>query len=165
MKSLSALIIGLLVIASSCAGNSEKIYLRTEKGEQAEVAKVAANAMLTVEIKGMMCEMGCGSSIRKELKSTGAVARVQYNFVEERELNTAMISYDSTQISAADMLKRIQKMNDKQFTLGKQKVEALTESKSDSKATGSNDDAGVNMDESAFRIPNLLNILKDLVVH
>lgn len=164
MKSLSVLFIGLLVI-SSCSDEAEKIHLRTEKGMQEKAAKVDANAMLTVEIKGMMCEMGCGGSIRKELKSTGAVARVQYDFIEEREVNTAMISYDSTQISAADMLKRIQKMNDKQFTLGKQKVEALTESKSDSKATGSNDDASVNMDESAFRIPNLLNILKDLVVH
>jgi copper chaperone CopZ len=164
MKSLSVLFIGLLVI-SSCSSEAEKIHLRTEKGVQEQAAKVDANAMLTVEIKGMMCEMGCGGSIRKELKSTGAVARVQYDFVEEREVNTAMISYDSTQISAAEMLKRIQKMNDKQFTLGKQKVEALTESKSDSKAAGSNDDASVNMEESTFRIPNLLNILKDLVVH
>jgi len=56
-------------------------------------------------------------------------------------------------------------MNEKQFTIGKQKVEALTESKSDSKATGNNDEASVNMEETTFRIPNLLNILKDLVVH
>jgi copper chaperone CopZ len=164
MKSLIVIVAGLLVI-SSCAGEAEKIHLRTEKGEQVETAKVTANAMLTVEIKGMMCEMGCGGSIRKELKSTGAVARVQYDFEEDRALNTAMISFDSTQISAAEMLKRIQKMNEKQFTIGKQKVEALTESKSDSKAVGSNDEASVNMEETTFRIPNLLNILKDLVVH
>jgi copper chaperone CopZ len=164
MKNSFLIVTGFLVIAA-CSSEAEKIHLRTEKGMQEQAAKVDANALLTVEIKGMMCEMGCGGSIRKELKSTGAVARVQYDFVEEREVNTAMISYDSTQISAADMLKRIQKMNDKQFTLGKQKVEALTETKSDSKAAGSNDDASVNMEESTFRIPNLLNILKDLVVH
>ena len=164
MKSSVLIFAGVLLVAS-CSGEAEKIHLRTEKGAGEKANKVNANATLTVEIKGMMCEMGCGGSIRKEMKSTGAVARVQYDFVEDRDVNTAIISFDSTQISAAEMIKRIQKMNDKQFTVGKHKVETITEAGADSKSANNNDEASVNMEGSNFKLPNLINILKELVVN
>jgi copper chaperone CopZ len=164
MKYSFLIVIGLL-LTPACSGDADKIHLRTEKGKRHSTNAVSANRSLTVEIKGMMCEMGCGGSIRKELKSTGAVARVQFDFEEERAFNTSVISYDSTRISAADLIKRIQKMNDKQFVIGGFKVEALTSNASDSRTSGGNDESNVKMEESNFRLPNLLDILKDLIIY
>jgi copper chaperone CopZ len=163
MKSSIFIFSGILFIAS-CSSEPEKIHLRTEKGEQEQAPKVEANATLSVEIEGMMCEMGCGGSIRKELKSTGGVARVQYDFEEDREVNTAIISFDSNKVSAAEMIKRIKTMNDKQFTVHSYQVEKQTDNASGTTSSGSDEKSVVSMDDHSFQLPNLISILKDFIL-
>ena len=54
----------------------------SKKGEQ--VPDVTADRMLVVELEGMVCKMGCGGEIRKELYATNGVENVSFDFDEEK---------------------------------------------------------------------------------
>jgi copper chaperone CopZ len=165
MKSFT--LISAVILLGACSSEPEKIHLRTEKGPRQEVSDVAANSLMTMDVQGMTCEMGCGGSIRKELKGTGAVARVRYDFVEGEQTQKAYISFDSTKITAEEMVDIVEKMNDQQFSVGKYAVKKLEEEKDNTPTKSAPDDteASLEMEESGFQLPNLINLLKDLVVH
>ena len=86
---------------------------------------VVGTKKTALEIKGMTCEMGCGGSIRKALKETGGVERVQYDFVEGRKKQIALITYDAAKIDAQKMIQLIQTINEKQFTAKLLKDESI----------------------------------------
>lgn len=163
-----SILFAAVILLGACSSEPEKIHLRTEKGPRKEASQVDANSMMTMDIQGMTCEMGCGGSIRKELKGTGAVARVKYDFVEGEKTQKAYISFDSSKISAEEIIDIVEKMNEEQFSVGKHSVEKIeddAEVKSTTKTNSSSEDASLEMDESGFQMPNLINLLKDLVVH
>jgi copper chaperone CopZ len=151
----------------SCSSEPNVVHLRTVKGQKKEVVKVQANRMLTVEIEGMSCEMACGGSIRTNLKATGAVDRVQFDFVDGRTIQKAFISYDDTQISDEEMVKLIETINDKQFTTHKHSSEEMskTGSESSSNETSSDETSKVDVSEvsPSIELPNLFDLLKNLV--
>ena len=157
----------LTTLLFSCSSEPEVVHLRTVKGQEKETIKVNANRMLTVEIEGMSCEMACGGSIRTNLKATGAVDRVQFDFEDGREIQTAFISYDSKKISDDQMLKLIQTINEKQFTTHKHSSEALASSEeaTGSDKGGSNETSKVDVSEvtPSIELPNLFDLLKNLV--
>lgn len=76
---------------------------------------VVANDSVILYVEGMVCKMGCGGSIRKELKNTHAVEKCSFDFEEDRKENTATIYFDSTKISVNSIIKHIESLNDKQF--------------------------------------------------
>lgn len=164
MKSIS-LIAGIILL-SACSSEPKKIHLRTEKGVQTETVNVDANSMLTMDIQGMSCEMSCGGSIRKALKETGAVERVRYDFVEGEKVQKAYVSFDSSKISADEMINIVEKLNDQQFSVGKNSVKKIDDTSQSSTSESSNDasDANIEMNEGGFHIPNLIHLLKNLVV-
>ena len=111
-------IFGVVFLSSifvSC-GQPEKQAQGINKVEKKEPeAKVIVNKIIDLQIEGMVCEMGCGSSIRKALKDTKAVDRCSFDFKDERKVNTATISFDSTAISKDKIVSIISHLNDKQF--------------------------------------------------
>ena len=80
-----------------------------------------ANTKLALSVQGMVCKMGCGGSIRKELLATNAVEKVAIDFVEDKE--SQLMYYNNSRSSKAKLLKVINEMNDKQFT-----AQAISES-------------------------------------
>ena len=109
----------------------------------------------------MVCSMGCGGSIRKELKSTGAVSRVEVDFDEEKEKQTVKITYDNRLISKKEIVDRIEKLNKGQFTvsvIGSTFIENSTIEKK------SSEEPKVNVSETTFEVPSLLDILSSIVV-
>jgi copper chaperone CopZ len=119
------LFISLVVVFSACNSTPETIVLRREKVVKTTKTKVSGTKKMTTEIEGMTCEMGCGGSIRKALKETGGVERVQYDFVEGRKKQVALITYDAVKIDAQKMLQLIQTINEKQFTAKLVKDESI----------------------------------------
>ena len=115
-------ILGLFV---ACNSTPETILLRREKVVKALKKKVIGTKNMTTEIEGMTCEMGCGGSIRKALKETGGVERVQYDFVEGRKKQVAVVTYDAAKIDVQKMLQLIQSINEKQFTAKLVKDESI----------------------------------------
>lgn len=109
----------------ACSSNPEVVHLRTEKAKKKEVVKVDPNKTMTADVVGMTCEMGCGGSIRTKLKATGAVSRVQFDFVEGRKEQGMTVYFDEAKITQKQMIDILQTMNEQQFTLANVAVQSL----------------------------------------
>lgn len=84
--------------------------------------KVLANTSINLGVKGMVCKMGCGGSIRKALKETCAVHQVDVSYIDTLEEQSITVYYDRNKIAPEQMISVLNKINDKQFevrTLGK----------------------------------------------
>lgn len=105
------------VFLSSCNNSTEvKTKAKTKAQASANNFPVSANTKLTLGVKGMVCKMGCGGSIRKELLATKAVEKVAIDFVEDNESQLITVYYNNSLSSKDKMLKVINEMNDNQFT-------------------------------------------------
>ncbi len=109
---------GLVVLFFSCNNknsNPNQSIVNAQKVKSNSKVAVHSNKSIDLKIEGMVCEMGCGSSIRKALKETNAVERCSFDFKDGRAINTAKISFDSTIISKDKIISVISELNDKQF--------------------------------------------------
>lgn len=105
----------ILLLFISCSQSSNK---RSPKEPQSKVCKtVIANSIQEMGVKGMVCQMGCGGSIRKALKETCAVERVEVNYIDTLEEQTIKVYYNKAKISPQQMLHILANVNDKQFTV------------------------------------------------
>jgi copper chaperone CopZ len=161
MKKVSYLF--LFIFALSCSSEPEVVHLRTVKGPRKEKTAVNANQLMTIQVEGMTCEMGCGGSIRKALKATGAVERVSFDFVEGRKIQQATIYLDSSKVSSAELEKIIRTINEKQFKTYQRSTEALTASATTSNSPSS-EKKKVEMNEELIAVPNLLDLLTGFVL-
>lgn len=119
----------LLIFCFSCSHQKEKIVVKNAKPkEEKKIVDITPTKIMTLEVKGMSCEMNCGGSIRKELKKTGAVSRVEFNWVEEAEKQQTKISFDDTKISEKDIVNLIESINEGQFTVYPGKSEKISPS-------------------------------------
>lgn len=109
-------VIGLLI---SCNSEEKKIIVRKESHKSTSSPKVISNQLLSIEISGMSCVMGCGASIRKELYATKAVSSVEFDFKEGRKTNIATIKFDTSKINLNQIVSLLSTMNENQFTIGK----------------------------------------------
>lgn len=122
--------VSILLVAISCTTHEEKIIVKNAKPKVEKTAQVIVpNNLLTVEIEGMSCEMNCGGSIRKALKKTGAVSRVEFDWVEEAEKQITKISYDDKKMNDKQILDLIESLNDGQFKTYGGKSEKISDSK------------------------------------
>lgn len=112
-------VLPIISLFFSCSTEPKEILVKREHVTVTNTKQVIADKMVEMEISGMSCEMGCGGSIRKALKETGGVHRVQYDFVEGRAQQTAKISFDSKLVNVDQMVKLIEELNDRQFSVGK----------------------------------------------
>jgi len=147
-------ILTLLLTLFSCSDSNLK---NENKNEQVAVS----NETLVTEVEGMVCSMGCGGSIRKELKSTGAVSRVEVDFDEEKEKQTVKITYDNRLISKKEIVERIEKLNKGQFSVN---VIGSTFIENSDNEKSSSEKPKVNVSETSFEVPSLLDILSSIVV-
>ncbi|MFT5858557.1 MAG: hypothetical protein ACI865_000645 [Flavobacteriaceae bacterium] len=163
---------GLIGILAACSSPAADAVVADKDETSKEVlAEVVPNRMLTVDIDGMVCQMGCGGSIRKELKATNAVGECSFDYEEGRETNTATIEFDKELITADEISTLIAKINDGQFTVGKSsasRVEAKEKITDDLKSirTSSEDQNPVSISsKSDYQLPNLLEIFSNLLTH
>ncbi|MFM2038148.1 MAG: hypothetical protein RL432_1087 [Bacteroidota bacterium] len=104
------LCLGLLIF--SCEDSSTPIK---PKAKPVSSAAVTPNARVEMRVEGMVCKMGCGGAIRKELLETGSVARVEVDFHEEMKSQIIVAHFDSTKINTDAIKSRIEATNDGQF--------------------------------------------------
>ncbi len=87
---------------------------------------VTPNHVATFEVEGMMCEKGCGSTIRKGLYETGGVSKVDIlNFNEKDSINKIQVYFDSEKSTTEDMINVIGELADKRYAA---RLEKVTES-------------------------------------
>ena len=118
MKTALYLLFSLLFLA---ACNNATIDKKVSENKP-DTSKIA-NTKLALSVQGMVCKMGCGGAIRKELLATNAVEKVEVDFVEDKEAQLVTVYYNNSVSSKEKLLKVITEMNDKQFT-----AESISES-------------------------------------
>ena len=111
MKSL-LLFLSLTLVLAAC---TDKQVIKN-KETKSLVKPIRSNSKLTLGVTGMVCKMGCGGAIRKELLATNAVEKVEVDFVEYKEAQLITVYYNNSLSSKEKLLKVITEMNDKQFT-------------------------------------------------
>ena len=90
---LSTAVVIAVFMITSCNPNVEVYELVvTEVNKVGELSKTTAR----LEIKGMMCEVGCVAKVKKELLEQKGVSNVTVNFDSDREVDFATIEYDPT---------------------------------------------------------------------
>lgn len=166
MKQLRLYTFLTLALLSAQACSSEK------KNEQAATVaasdeKVNPNRKLSVEIEGMVCEKGCGASIRKALKATGGVASCSIDFEEDRAKNKATIEFDKDKVTADKLIDIITSINEKQFTVSNassSQLEVKINVKESSADSGASDEtAELHVSHAPIEVPNFLRLFSTLL--
>lgn len=141
---------------------------KDDKNELAETEVVVEpNRILTMELDGMVCSMGCGGSIRKGLNATGAIADCDFDFEDERTTDVATIQFDKNKITADEIVKIISELNDGQFSIGKTTSEDFVTAptvKEEITSSHSTSDAKIKVvSSSSFRVPNIFDLFSGLL--
>ena len=117
MKVKIILVSLVAIVLSACDQTKSSKQVLTVKQTQEQKSVVKSNTKITFEVEGMVCKMGCGGAIRKDLMHAGGVERVQVDFVEEAKSQAITVHYDSTLTDVVQLKKRIEQTNDGQFTV------------------------------------------------
>ena len=105
-----------LIIFNSCNSEPKEIIVKKERvNTTKKTQKVIPNKCLKVKVTGMMCEMGCGGSIRTELKAGGGIDRVIYDFKDGDKEQIAEIRYDDRITDQSKIVKLIEVIQDGKF--------------------------------------------------
>ena len=115
MKVKIILVSVVALVLSSCDQTKSSTQVLAVKQEQKSIVK--SNAKITFDVEGMVCKMGCGGAIRKNLLQAGGVERVEVDFVEEAKSQGITVHFDSTLTNVSQLKKRIEQTNDGQFTV------------------------------------------------
>jgi len=116
---IQIVLLSLLFFIIGCTSEEKPVFIRKESHTVSKPNKVISNKKVSMEIEGMTCVMGCGASIRKELYTTKAVSSVDFDFKEDRKINTVKIAFDTTKLSVDKLVSILTTMNEKQFSIGK----------------------------------------------
>lgn len=158
----------VLLLASSCSSNGDRKIISVEKKVvYKEPVAVAANREMTVGISGMSCEQACGGTIRVALKNTNAIDRCSFEFIQDRPVNTATITFDKDKISADGILTLIEKLNEGQFKTSNpttKTIEVPEPVQTGVTPVKSGDEAsGLNVNSSSIEFPNLFELFSNII--
>lgn len=116
----------LLFIVSCQNDASHNANTDDQKPEElAEQKKPEADYQCVAKVSGMVCKMGCGGAIRKELTSLKGVSRVAVDYEENREEQIIRIFYNSRFQNEEEIYAELEKINKGQFTVGATKSASL----------------------------------------
>jgi hypothetical protein len=155
MKTVSsALLFIVSLFLFSCSSTTKTKQLKSKT----KAEKVVSNEILVAEVEGMVCKMGCGGSIRKELIQTNAVSKVDLEYEDGAKKQTIKVHYDNKLITQSEIVRKLEKINKGQF-----KVFPIGTSEIQTSTSGSSSPSGINMAEKTFELPNLLGILSSFI--
>jgi copper chaperone CopZ len=101
MMKYSLLIAATVVLASCSTPEPEVVIIPAAQNQP--VVQATANAEASLFVSGMTCEMGCKGAIESKLGKSEGVVDFQITFAD----STAVVSFDSTLVSAEDITERI----------------------------------------------------------
>lgn len=122
-------VVGLTIFAA-CSGSEAadegKVIRRETISQNGEMLpQVEADRMLVVELEGMMCVKGCGSSIRSEMYDSEAVESVSFDFDEDEPVDVARIAYDRSKITPDEIVAILSSMEEGKYKVKDVKSEAF----------------------------------------
>lgn len=153
------------VLVVSC-NEEPKASKKITSKERVVIDAVKANQFVTFEVKGMVCKMGCGSTIRKALLNTKAVASCEIQFESDRVSNFVQLGFDKNKISKEKLITVIEQLNKHQFKVIDSKDNKQQTSIKKNSIETINPEAIENnprMEETNVDMPNLIDIYTRLV--
>ena len=118
----------LLFIASCQSDAPQNAQIDSQELDViAEEKKPDADYQCVAKVSGMVCKMGCGATIRKELTNLKGVSRVAVDYEEDREEQIISIFYNSSFHDEKEIYAELEKINNGQFTVGTTKSERLND--------------------------------------
>ena len=151
------------IVAMSACSDSKNQATDSKQTKQTELPKIKGNRLLTLEIEGMTCVMGCGGTIRKELVATNAIESCEFEFEEDRALNTAKITFDKNKITVDKIISIVSSLNKGQFKVGDSSSEDVSvniKTKVEEVSVSEEDEAQLNVSSSTeVELPNFVEIL------
>ena len=116
----------LLFIVSCQSDASHNANTDVQKSEElADEKKPEADFQCVAKVSGMVCKMGCGGAIRKELTSLKGVSRVAVDYEENREEQIIRVFYNSRFHNEKEIYAELEKINDGQFSVRTTKSQSL----------------------------------------
>lgn len=146
-----------ILIASCQTGSTAN---NTEITDEDIARTVEATHIAQIEVTGMTCEMGCGGDIRKALRNTGGVAKVEFDFENDREVNVAWVHFDKLTIQPDELSNVISALNKGQFTIGAIEINAISLGEPIYENKKNNDSgSGVKMKNQLFSMTEVLGVV------
>ncbi|MDQ3099880.1 MAG: hypothetical protein M3R08_00715 [Bacteroidota bacterium] len=121
MKSrILSLTVVLGLILSGCSNNEAPTAGAISADIQRTVKEIAITdgtpvTFADLSIEGMSCEMMCGGSIKKALAKLPGIEQTEIKFVEGDERDHAIVTYDESKVTDAQMIEAIQGLHDGQY--------------------------------------------------
>ena len=117
----------ILLFIVSCQSDATQVAHADpqERDAISEEKKPEADYQCVAKVSGMVCKMGCGATIRKELTNLKGVSRVAVDYKEDREEQIISIFYNSSFHDEKEIYAELEKINNGQFTVGTTKSERL----------------------------------------
>jgi len=158
--------IGMSLLSCGQAERKEISQVQSNQTEEVEKVQVSADRVLNLEIDGMVCKMGCGGSIRKELNGTDAIADVDFDFSEDRTTNFAKVYFDKDKIDVNQIVDLISNINDGQFNVRSTGSEAYSvENEITEKLESSNSEQSkVNAISTNLEVPNIFELITQYLI-
>jgi copper chaperone CopZ len=134
--------------------------------KEVTIASGTPVTMADLSIEGMSCEMMCGGSIRKALAKLPGVTLAEIRFNEEETRDHAIVTYDDSKVSDAQMIETIHGLHGGQYKV--LAVEITRQVKGDGEGQGSRrraeEEKGVNVyAPSSYVLPSLLALLTQIM--
>lgn len=122
-EEMKIILLCLLLSFISCNNESNISVLEPLDSKAALETKdsFVADFQCVAKVKGMVCKMGCGASIRKGLTELDGVTLVEIDFDEALDEQIVKISYNSDQQSSANIFSKLESLNKGQFSIGDSK--------------------------------------------
>ena len=117
MNTNTLVLIFMISLVFSCKNQPADFASPEQVNVENKQIKVIPTSIITAEITGMTCEQGCGGTIRKNLKASGGVSKVEYDFVIDADKQICRIYYDAKKISEEKISQIVKTVNDEQFDI------------------------------------------------
>ena len=154
----SALVFLLIIVLLSCSSSEIDVHRDQINKNKSVKLKVIPNEILVAEVEGMVCKMGCGGLIRKEMIQTNAVSLVEIDYKDKLDKQLIKIHFDNKLISKKQIIRRLEIINNNQF-----KIYPIGTSEIKSSSSGTSEKSGVNISEKSIELPNLFEIFSSII--
>jgi hypothetical protein len=154
----SVLVFLLIIVTFSCSSSEIDVHRDQINKNKSVKLKVIPNEILVAEVVGMVCKMGCGGLIRKEMIQTNAVSLVEIDYKDKLDKQLIRIHFDNKLISKKQIIRRLEIINNNQF-----KIYPVGTSEIKSSSSGTSEKSGVNISEKSIELPNLFEIFSSII--
>jgi hypothetical protein len=123
------------------------------------------NTEIELSVSGMVCEMGCGASLRKGLMAAGIEEQIDIAFDEESGLGKVIVRFNDAQFSIESILEHIESMNDGQFSAEVVRSSSIQVSQTNEASRDEKNYTPSFIDASSkgFSLPNLSELFNSIL--